>query len=187
MNRAERVYEFRRVNMHGTKTGAHADPDYEQKYHPGGASTLHHGFGLEDGKHRIRIRSAKDYDPYLPYESRSGWLDVYVNPSESQLKRLSDPEATWDVEMRFMVDRRTGDLIAWEAKKAFHTQVTKALLNIPAWAANNNEDIDLWSDYTLPAGEFYDALRNLEGMGEFDQPDWSVDPKDRVVKPKILK
>ena len=26
--RAENVYEFRRVNMHGTKTGPHADPDY---------------------------------------------------------------------------------------------------------------------------------------------------------------
>jgi hypothetical protein len=31
MNRAENVFEFRRVNMHGTKTGPHADPDYTMR------------------------------------------------------------------------------------------------------------------------------------------------------------
>ena len=36
MNRAENVYEFRRINMHGTKTGPHADSDYHEKYHPTG-------------------------------------------------------------------------------------------------------------------------------------------------------
>ena len=35
MNRAENVFEFRRVNMHGTKSGPHADPDYRERYHPG--------------------------------------------------------------------------------------------------------------------------------------------------------
>ena len=35
MNRAENIYHFRRVNMHGTKTGPGADPDYAERYHPG--------------------------------------------------------------------------------------------------------------------------------------------------------
>lgn len=35
MNRAQNIYEFRRINMHGTKSGPNADPDYAEKYHPG--------------------------------------------------------------------------------------------------------------------------------------------------------
>lgn len=34
-SRAQNVFEFRRVNMHGTKSGPHADPDYAERYHPG--------------------------------------------------------------------------------------------------------------------------------------------------------
>lgn len=35
MSRAQNIYEFRRINMHGTKSGPNADPDYAEKYHPG--------------------------------------------------------------------------------------------------------------------------------------------------------
>jgi hypothetical protein len=35
MNRAENILAFRRANMHGTLTGPNADPDYQEKYHPG--------------------------------------------------------------------------------------------------------------------------------------------------------
>jgi hypothetical protein len=35
MNRAQNIYEFRRIHMHGTKSGPNADPDYAEKYHPG--------------------------------------------------------------------------------------------------------------------------------------------------------
>jgi hypothetical protein len=37
MNRAENIFNFRRINMHGTKSGPNADPDYRERYHPGPA------------------------------------------------------------------------------------------------------------------------------------------------------
>lgn len=35
VDRAQNILQFRRVNMHGTKTGPNADPNYAEKYHPG--------------------------------------------------------------------------------------------------------------------------------------------------------
>jgi hypothetical protein len=40
MSRALNVFEFRRVNMHGTKSGPHADPDYRERYHPGSGDKI---------------------------------------------------------------------------------------------------------------------------------------------------
>jgi hypothetical protein len=187
MNRAENVYEFRRVNMHGTKTGAHADPDYHEKYHPGDASYLHHGFGLSDGKHRIMVKSSREADPNMPFDYPGGPLDVYINPSEKQMKRLADPDDPFAVEMRFMVHRDTGDLIAWEAEGALHTQVTEALLNLPAWAADDGT-IDLFSDFTIPAATFYEGIEHWIGPDAGKDIYYHYDfPDDHFVVPKILR
>jgi hypothetical protein len=45
MDRAQNILRFRRIDMHGTKTGPNADPDY-WKYHPGypGAGTKSKAF-----------------------------------------------------------------------------------------------------------------------------------------------
>ena len=184
--RAENVYEFRRVNFHGQKTGPHADPDYEQKYHPGrdgGTSDKKTGFGLSDGKHKIKVQPASK-DAYLPWvdtlpPDQIRWIDVYINPTESQMKRLSDPDATWDVEMRFMVHRETGDLIAWESTTALHSQVTDSLFGMPAWAAENADIADIFSDFIIPAGSFYEGIEKLAEDGYWDYPD--------RIKPKILR
>lgn len=186
MNRAENIYEFRRVNMHGIKTGPHADPDYEQKYHPGkGGSSGSKAFGLGNGKHRIKTRSLADADPVMTTNSGVGpeptWLDVYINPTESQMKRLSDPDPDlgYDrTEMRFMTDK-VGNLIAWEGTGAFHTQVTDALFGMPAWAADNGGVVDTFSDFVIPAGTFYDGIERLEKEGFWDYPDRE--------RPKILR
>jgi hypothetical protein len=170
------------IHMHGTKTGAHADPDYEQKYHPGrdgGTSDKKTGFGLSDGKHKIKLRPLSEADPQMGnWGSPASWLEIYINPSESQMKRLSDPEATWDTEMRFMTDK-VGNIVVWDARDGFHTQVTDAIFGMPAWAAENANIADIFSDFIIPAGSFYEGIEKLAEDGYWDYPD--------RIKPKILR
>jgi hypothetical protein len=63
MNRAENILLFRRVNMHGTKSGPKADPDYETKYHPGGGNGQVKANGdsaIEGGSVRINAPPVRD-------------------------------------------------------------------------------------------------------------------------------
>lgn len=91
MIRAQNVFEFRRVNMHGTKTGPGADPDYREKYHPG---VQHHPkvsspefkrwFGHsqvvdENGKPRIVYHGTQFGEPFNEFDPRGsfgGWNHV---------------------------------------------------------------------------------------------------------------
>ena len=75
-----------------------------------------------------------------------------------------------------MVDQKTGDVIVWESKSAVHTQVTRSLIDKPAWAAT---EFHQYGGYVIPAKTFYDALESFEAEGWFDEPE--------IPRPKILK
>ena len=80
MSRALNVYESRRVNMHGTKSGPNADPDYAEKYHPGSGS----------------IKS-------LPVEDRlEGFINDYLSSTDPKDPTL--PDSMWRTHRKYPVD-----------------------------------------------------------------------------------
>jgi hypothetical protein len=66
---AENVFNFRRIHMHGTKSGPNADPDYEQRYHPGPAQGDMWGHTDEEWK-QIQIQKKLREIQAKPIEDR---------------------------------------------------------------------------------------------------------------------
>ena len=189
-SRAEIVYGMR---FHG---GPEKGPLAHPTVHDGGGKSKKKkdtgGFGnLKRGANTIRVRPMSEREQQAIGIGNSfdkpKWITIWKDPTEAELKRLVDPDETWEMELRFMVDRETGSTVVWDANEVIHTQVTQSLWNTPAWAVSKNGKIDIWSDYTIPVSEFYETLRHLKDAGEFDQPDWSELAKDRVVIPRIIR
>jgi hypothetical protein len=88
MNRAENILAFRRANMHGTLTGPNADPDYQEKYHPGSGGQK--SLPIEE---RIRkaLEEANKFDQQYSHSMILAWdehhnltnLDGYTSAIEA--------------------------------------------------------------------------------------------------------
>ena len=122
MSRAQNVYQLRRINMHGTKTGPHADPDYHEKYHPaegGQTDWIGGNYPVKSpypGAETKRLYNASivahDPDGYLePHvsdwvsEVAAGAGDVPVEDITSPLVFMDDEPTRW---IDMIVARATG-------------------------------------------------------------------------------
>lgn len=136
MNRAENIYHFRRVNMHGTKSGPHADPDYHEKYHPGEGGQTDWIGGNYPVKlpypgavtKRLYNASTVEYPPQKNDRFGNQWLEPHVSDwvrevasgtgyldegdEESRLAEITSPLIFMDDEptgwIESIVDRVTG-------------------------------------------------------------------------------
>ena len=110
MNRAENILAFRRANMHGTLTGPNADPDYQEKYHPGSGGQK--SLPIEE---RIRkaLEEANKFDQQYSHSMILAWdehhnltnLDGYTSAIEATALVNTDIEG-FDIEepMRIGLD-----------------------------------------------------------------------------------
>jgi hypothetical protein len=154
MNRAENVFEFRRVNMHGTKTGPHADPDYHEKYHPGeGGQTDWIG-----GNYPVKL-------PYPGAETKrlynasvaSGTGYLEAGDDESRLAEITSP-------LIFMGDEPTG-WIESIVNRVTGVYDKPTLEDVRQYGRLNIIDVDVDGSSIYKVGDYFytQEVENLQG------------------------
>jgi hypothetical protein len=145
VDRAQNILAFRRVNMHGTKSGPHADPDYEQRYHPGsgGNKLPSKDLHLKHYEKDILILQNPTDERYRRFRQgiRREYEEMGWNVNANPLTRVA-----WD---------RYGNKFVWQADKGTHYGIEVLLsgkLGIEGLGTHRNlyERIDMHGTKTGP-------------------------------------
>ena len=121
MNRAENIYQFRRVNMHGTLTGPNADPDYREKYHPGSGSEKKYPYSGEKVNTDRFIKWFGDSvvvdrlgEPLIVYHgSNTGWAENIFDPMKGKSFGGWNSVGTWHTDQVIHAEIMSENLEGW--------------------------------------------------------------------------
>jgi hypothetical protein len=173
MNRSENVHEFRRINMHGTKTGPDADPGYAEKYHPGTGSRDRF---TKSGGNKI---VDDDGNPKTVYHASWVERDFEKNKKENTAIFFADKARTSEfgtviheanIYMANPLDARWGGVSEYDADAILAVMPDKDLSAI----VSERKGLGLWDDPSgnpeLPnfASNDYEVLRDwMVGDSDF--------------------